>query len=149
MDQGIIRSLKAKYRSRMIQQIIKVMNANKSVPKVNTSNATKMLTVCWEDVTEETGRKCFAIARILHKEQANTQNDHWIKKRHGKIEISLRWWNSLRAYSRRICKFRWSHCCNVVYFILRFNPCNSTWSRGASQSRNYWGGWRWYDRSQW
>ena len=60
----------------MIQQIIKVMNANKSVPKVNTSNATKMLTVCWEDVTEETGRKCFAIARILHKEQANTQNDH-------------------------------------------------------------------------
>ena len=52
------------------------MDANKSVPKVNISNATKMLTVCWEDVTEETGKKCFAIARILPKDQANTQNDH-------------------------------------------------------------------------
>ena len=60
----------------MIQQIVKVMDANKSVPKVNISNATKMLTVCWEDVIEETGKKCFAIARILPKDQANTQNDH-------------------------------------------------------------------------
>ena len=52
MDQGVIRSLKAKYRSRMTQQIIKAIDANKSIPKVNVLDAMKMLTVCWEDVTE-------------------------------------------------------------------------------------------------
>ena len=31
MDQGVIRSLKAKYRSRMTQQIIKAIDANKSI----------------------------------------------------------------------------------------------------------------------
>ena len=54
MDQGVIRSLKAKYPSRMTQQIIKAIDANKSIPKVNVLDSMKMLTVCWEDVTEET-----------------------------------------------------------------------------------------------
>ena len=54
MDQGVIRSLKAKYRSRMIQQIIKAIDAKKSIPKVNVLDAMKMLTICWENVTEET-----------------------------------------------------------------------------------------------
>ena len=35
----------------------------------------KVLTVCWEDVTEETYKKCFAKSRILPKDYANTQND--------------------------------------------------------------------------
>ena len=51
MDQGVIRSQKAKHHSRMTQQIIKAIDANKSIPKVNVLDAMKMLTVCWEDVT--------------------------------------------------------------------------------------------------
>ena len=35
----------------------------------------KMLTVCWEDVTEETVKKCFTKSHISPKDQANTQND--------------------------------------------------------------------------
>ena len=54
MDQGVVRSLKAEYRSRMIQQIIKAIISNKSFPKDNVLDAMEMLTVCWEDVTEET-----------------------------------------------------------------------------------------------
>ena len=48
----------------MTQQIIKTIDANKSIPKVNVLDAMKMLTVCWEDVTEEIVKKCFAKSRI-------------------------------------------------------------------------------------
>ena len=34
-----------------------------------------MLTVCWEDVTEETVKKCFTKSHISPKDQANAQND--------------------------------------------------------------------------
>ena len=69
MDQGVIRLLKAKYRSRMTQQIIKAVDANKSIPEVNVLDVLKMLTVCWEDVTEETE------SRISAEDQASAQND--------------------------------------------------------------------------
>ena len=59
MDQKVIRSLKAKYRSHMIQQIIKAIDANKSIPKVIIIDPMKMLTVRWQDVTEETVKNCF------------------------------------------------------------------------------------------
>ena len=69
MDQGVIRSLKAKYRSRMTQQIIKAVDANKSIPEVNVLDVLKMLSVCWEDVAEETE------SRISAEDQASAQND--------------------------------------------------------------------------
>ena len=59
----------------MIQQIIKAIDAIKSIPKVNILDAMKMLTVYWEDVTEETVKKCFTKSHISPKDQANTQND--------------------------------------------------------------------------
>ena len=43
MDQGVIRSLKAKYWSRITQQIIKAIDAKKSIPKVNELDGMKML----------------------------------------------------------------------------------------------------------
>ena len=75
MDQGVIQSLKAKYCSRMTQQIIKAIDANKSIPTVNVLDAMKMLTVCWEEVTEETVKKCFTKSHISAQDQASTQND--------------------------------------------------------------------------
>ena len=75
MDQGDIRSLKAKYRSRMIQQIIKAIDAKKSIPKVNVLDAMKMLTICWENVTEETVKKCFAKSHISPQDQTSAQDD--------------------------------------------------------------------------
>ena len=75
IDQGVIRSLKAKYRSRMIKQIIKAIDANKSIPEVNVSDAMKMLTICWEDVTEETVKKFFTKSHISPQDQTSAQDD--------------------------------------------------------------------------
>ena len=58
----------------MIPKIIKAIDGNKTVPKVNILDAMKMLTVCWEDVTRETVKKCFAKSRISPKDQTNAQN---------------------------------------------------------------------------
>ena len=50
-NQGVIQSLKAKYYSRMIQLIIKVIDRHKPFTKGNNLDAMKKLTICWEDVT--------------------------------------------------------------------------------------------------
>ena len=75
MDQGVIRSLKAKYRSRITHRIIEAIDVNKSIPNVNVLDAMKMVTVCWENVTEKTVRNCFAKSRISAEDQARAQND--------------------------------------------------------------------------
>ena len=59
----------------MIQQIIKAIDANKSIPKGNILGAMKMLTIFWEDVIEETVKKCFSKFRISPKDQINAQNE--------------------------------------------------------------------------
>ena len=75
MDQGVIRSLKAKYRSRLIKLIIKAIDSNKDIPKINVLDAMKLLTLSWEDVTENTVQNCFAKARISNDDQLRVQND--------------------------------------------------------------------------
>ena len=64
MDEGVIPSLKVKYRSRLIKLIIKAIDSNKDIPKINVLDAMKLLTLSWEDVTENTVQNCFARARI-------------------------------------------------------------------------------------
>ena len=75
MDQGVILSLKAKYHSQMIQQLIKAIDANKSIPKVNVLYAMKMLTICWEDINEETVKKCVAKSCISPQDQTSAQDN--------------------------------------------------------------------------
>ena len=75
MDQGVIRSLKAKYRSRLIKLIIKAIDSNKDIPKINVLDAMKLLTLSWEDVTENAVQNCFAEARISNDYQLRAQND--------------------------------------------------------------------------
>ena len=58
----------------MIQQIIKATDVNQSIPRMNIFDAMKMLTVSYEDTSEETIKKCFAKSRISPKDQANAQN---------------------------------------------------------------------------
>ena len=67
--------VKAKYRSRITHRIIEAIDANKSIPNVNVLDAMKMVTVCWENVTEKTVRNCFAKSRISAEDQASAQND--------------------------------------------------------------------------
>ena len=75
MDQGVIRSLQAKYRSRLMKLIIKAIDSNKDIPKINVLDAMKLLTLSWEDVTENTVQNCFAKARISTDDQLRAQND--------------------------------------------------------------------------
>ena len=74
MDQRVIRSLKAKYRSRLIKLIIKAIDSNKDIPKINVLDAMKLLTLSWEDVTENAVQNCFAKARISNDDQLRAQN---------------------------------------------------------------------------
>ena len=74
MDQGVTRSLKAKYRSRLIKLIIKAIDSNKDIPKINVLDAMKLLTLSWEDVTKNTVQNCFAKARISNDNQLRAQN---------------------------------------------------------------------------
>ena len=62
VDQGVIRSLKAKCRSRLIKLIIKAIDSNKDIPKINVLDAMKLLALFWENVTENTVQNCFAKA---------------------------------------------------------------------------------------
>ena len=57
------------------QQIIEIIDANKSIPKVNVFDAMRMLTICWEDVTKEKMKKCFTKSHISAEDQASAQND--------------------------------------------------------------------------
>ena len=75
VDQGVIRSLKAKYHSRLIKLIIKAIDSNKDIPKINVLGAMNLLSLSWEDVTENTVQNCFAKARILNDDQLRAQND--------------------------------------------------------------------------
>ena len=75
MDQVVIRSLKAKYRSRLIKLIIKAIDSNKDIPKINVLDAMKLFMMSWEDVTENTVQNCFAKARISNDDQLRAQND--------------------------------------------------------------------------
>ena len=69
MDQCIIRSLKARYRLRMIQQIIKAIDAQNPIPKISILDIMKMLTICSQNITKETIQKSLVKTSILLKDQ--------------------------------------------------------------------------------
>ena len=61
MYQGVIRSLKAKYRSRMVLMIIKAINSQNYIPTINILAAMKLLVL-------STVQNCFAKAGISVEE---------------------------------------------------------------------------------
>ena len=59
MDQGVIRSLKAHYRRRIVHLCIKSLDENKPYPKITILQAMKNLVSSWNAVSEETIVNCF------------------------------------------------------------------------------------------
>ena len=51
MDQGVIRSLKAKYRKNMVQKIIRSLEKNNALSEVLISNAIQILVSAWNAVS--------------------------------------------------------------------------------------------------
>ena len=59
MDQGIIRSLKAKYRSLAVSKLIAALEKKNPVPTISILSAMKMLEKAWNAVSNKTFANCW------------------------------------------------------------------------------------------
>ena len=77
IDQGVIRSLKAKYRKNMFPKIIRNLGKNKALPAVSILNGMQMLISAWDTVSIETIVNCFRKAGIspANQEAAIAEED--------------------------------------------------------------------------
>ena len=75
MDQGVIRSLKAHYRRKIVRLCIKSVDKNKQLPKINILQAMKHLVSSWNAVSEETITNCFKKSNISQSKQKAAVND--------------------------------------------------------------------------
>ena len=64
MDQGVIRSLKAKYRQNIVRRFITSINKDNCLPKISILDGMQMLVSAWNLVPEETIVNCFRKAGI-------------------------------------------------------------------------------------
>ena len=75
MDKGVIRSLKARYRRRIVRLCITSLDKNKPFPKITILQAMKNLVPSWNAVSEETIVNCFKKANISHANQQTAVTD--------------------------------------------------------------------------
>ena len=69
MDQGVIRSLKARYRTKVVQKMIEAIDGNKSLPNISVLDAMKMPVLSWDEVTDNTVENCFKKAGFCETEE--------------------------------------------------------------------------------
>ena len=62
LDQGIIRSFKSKYRTRVLMQIISKIDFKESSDEINVYQAILYISMAWKQVSQETIKNCFALA---------------------------------------------------------------------------------------
>ncbi|XP_065642738.1 tigger transposable element-derived protein 4-like [Hydra vulgaris] len=67
MDQGVIRSLKAQYRHKIVRLCIKAVDKNEPMPKISILQAMKDLVSSWNAVSKETVINCFKKAEELNR----------------------------------------------------------------------------------
>ena len=72
MGQGVIRSLKAYYKSLSVRKLIDAIEKNKSLPEFSILDAMRILDVAWGKVTKETVVNCFAKAGISKEKQVQS-----------------------------------------------------------------------------
>ena len=75
MDQGVIWSLKSKYRILSVRRIITALENDEDMSSFSVLDAMKMLVLSWESVTEETIINCFSKAGISKDQQVAAIND--------------------------------------------------------------------------
>ena len=74
-DQGVIWSLKSKYKILSVRRIITALENDEDMPSFSVLDAIKMLVLAWESVTEETIINCFSKAGISKDQQVAAIND--------------------------------------------------------------------------
>ena len=75
MDQGVIRSLKAHYRKKVVRLCIKAVESNKPLPKISILQAMKHLVSSRNAVSKETIVNCFKKSNIIQSNQQAVVND--------------------------------------------------------------------------
>ena len=63
-DQGVIRSLKAHYRARVVRRLCRALDKTKTLPEIPILQAMKILVSSWEAVSTQTIVNCFRKAGI-------------------------------------------------------------------------------------
>ena len=75
MDQGVIRSLKAYYRSLALGRLVAAVDKGKPLPQFSILDAMKMLNIAWQKVKTSTIVNCFSKAGISEDQQISAQAD--------------------------------------------------------------------------
>ena len=77
MDQGVLRSLKTKYRRKIIKRLIRAVDMKKNLPQTLVLDAMQLLQSAWSEVWELTIKNCFRKSGISEKsaEQAINEED--------------------------------------------------------------------------
>ena len=75
MDQGVIRSLKAYYKSLASQRLVVAIDKGKDLPVFSILDAMKMLGLAWQQMKISTIVNCFAKAGISNDQQNSAQLD--------------------------------------------------------------------------
>ena len=75
MDQGVIKCLKAFYRRRLVNLMIKRLEQGQDLPKISILRGLQLLVASWNDVTKTTIVNCFGKAKISAKDQVNAAED--------------------------------------------------------------------------
>ena len=75
MDQGVIRSTKAKYRLSLIFKMLCAVDSGLDIPSVSMIDAMVMLNNAWNDVTPETIVNCFRKAGLSPYSQEQAVHD--------------------------------------------------------------------------
>ena len=69
MDQGVLRSLKALYRGRVVSRLCRTLDKTKTLPKISILQAMKIPVSSWETVSAQTIVNCFRKAGITSEDQ--------------------------------------------------------------------------------
>ena len=69
MDQGVIKSQKAKYCTNVIRKIIRSLEKNKTLPKISLLHGMQILVSAWNALSTETNVNCFRKAGISAENQ--------------------------------------------------------------------------------
>ena len=75
--QGVIRSLKCKYQTHLINKIINAIDNGKQIISISILNAVKMLIHSWNEVSETTIFNCFSKAGFKEGEGVPDVNDEY------------------------------------------------------------------------
>ena len=89
VNQGVIRSLKAKYRKNMVRKIIRNLEKNKALLAISILNGIQILVSTWNSVSIETIVNCFCKAGIspANQEAAIAEEDDPFKDLQDEIHV--------------------------------------------------------------